>query len=66
MKIILYSTNCPKCKVLNAKLTQKNIEHETITDIDKMLALSIRTAPLLEVDGKRYEFSEAINFINNL
>jgi len=66
LKIILYSTNCPKCKVLKAKLTQKNIEHETITDIDKMLALSIRTAPLLEVDGKRYEFSEAINFINSL
>ena len=24
MEIILYSTNCPKCKILEKKLTEKN------------------------------------------
>ena len=66
MKVILYSTNCPRCKVLKAKLTQKKVEHEVITDIDTMLNLGIRSAPILEVDGKRYDFTQAIDFVNRL
>lgn len=34
--IKLYSTHCPKCKVLTIKLTQKNINFEVIDDIDTM------------------------------
>lgn len=66
MKVILYSTNCPRCKVLKAKLTQKKLDYETITDINVMLNLGIRSAPILEVDGKRYDFTQAIDFVNKL
>jgi glutaredoxin len=35
--ITLYSTGCPKCKVLETKLNNKNIEFNVNTDVDEML-----------------------------
>ena len=32
----LYTTNCPKCKILESKLKAKNIEYNTVTDIEVM------------------------------
>lgn len=65
MKIIFYSTGCPKCSVLKQKLENKNIEFETVTDIDKMLELGIQSAPILSVDGELLKFSDAIKWVNN-
>ena len=33
MEVTLYSTGCPKCKVLVAKLNNKNINYNTILNI---------------------------------
>ena len=65
MEIIFYSTGCPKCSVLKQKLTNKNIEFKTVTDIDKMLELGIQSAPILSVDGELLKFSDAIKWVNN-
>ena len=52
MSIILYSTGCPKCNVLEAKLNSKSIKYEVCTDIEVMQSKGMMTAPNLEVDGK--------------
>lgn len=62
--IVLYSTNCPRCNVLEAKLKAKNINFEINDNIDEMLDLGIMTAPVLSIDGKLLQFKEAIDWIN--
>lgn len=63
MNIILYSTKCPKCKVLEAKLKQNNIGFEEINDADLMVQKGFKSAPVLEVDGAAYGFKEAVEWI---
>lgn len=63
MNIILYSTQCPKCKVLETKLKQSNIKFEEINDIDLMVEKGFKSAPILEVDGAAYDFKEAVEWI---
>ena len=54
--IVVYSTGCPKCGVLERKLNEKSISYEMCTDVDKMLALGITSVPVLDVDGKMMDF----------
>lgn len=63
MSITLYSTHCPKCKVLEMKLKQKNINYEEINDVEVMKAKGFMSAPKLEVDGTIYEFKDAVDWI---
>lgn len=65
MDVKLYSTNCPKCIVLEKKLNQKNISFEEINDIDVMTAKGFMQAPMLEVDGEVMDFKQANDWINN-
>lgn len=63
--ITLYSTNCPKCKVLEMKMKKKNIEFDTYTDVDGMLAKGIKAAPILELeDNTRLDFTTAVKWVN--
>ena len=66
MKIILNSTNCPRCKVLKTKLEQKKIQYEECTDIEEMLKLNIKMAPMLQVDDSLLDFTCAIKWINSM
>ena len=63
-KIILYSTGCPKCNVLKRKLDEKNIKYEIVDDIDKMQEKGFTSAPMLEVDGSIFDFSDAIIWLS--
>jgi protein-disulfide isomerase len=63
--IILYSTNCSRCKVLETKLKNKNIEYETVNDIDTMIDLGIKSAPALCVNNELLSYKEAIDWVNN-
>lgn len=63
--IKLYSTNCPKCKVIGMKLKQKGIEYEEITDVNEMLGLGIKSAPMLSLeDGNLLNFTDAVKWVN--
>lgn len=64
MKIILYTTNCPKCRILEAKLNNKKMEYKIETNIDEMLAKGLMSAPGLEVDGQLMDFVAANKWIN--
>lgn len=61
--IIMYSTGCPKCKVLKSKLDAKNIKYQVVGDVDAILAKGISTVPVLEVDGKLLDFKQAVEWI---
>lgn len=65
MKIIFYSTKCPKCKVLEMKMKKKNIEYEENNDIDLMLSKGIKSAPCLEIDGTILDFKNSVEWVNN-
>ena len=64
MNNILYSTHCPRCEVLEKKLDKKNIAYEVHDDMKEMQALGIKTTPFLVVNGKNYNFMEAIQWVN--
>ena len=65
MNVVLYSTGCPRCKILKSKLDKKGITYSVVDDVDKMLNMGMIVVPVLEVDGVRMSFKEAINWINN-
>ena len=66
MKVTLYSTDCPKCKVLEKKLDDSGVAYETEKDIDIMLEKGFVSAPMLEVDGVVMNFKEGIEWVGNL
>lgn len=63
MNVVFYSTHCPKCKVLELKLKQKNINFEENNDVELMTQKGFKAAPVLEVDGVVYNFKEAVEWI---
>lgn len=65
MNIVLYSTGCPRCKVLEKKLESSGFSYEKCTDVDQMVSMGLREAPVLEVDGVRMEFTTANRWLNS-
>lgn len=64
MNVILYTTHCPKCEVLEKKLKQKNIDFIIETDIKEIISMGFLSAPILKVDEKVMDFSDANKWIN--
>lgn len=65
MNVTFYSTHCPKCKVLEMKLKQKNINYTENDNVEEMLSLGIQSAPALSVDDKIYLFTDAVKWVNS-
>lgn len=63
--IIMYTTHCPQCKVLEKMLNDKKIEYTQITDIDIMKSKGIQSVPYLEVEGELKNFKESMEWIRN-
>lgn len=61
--IILYSTNCPKCKILEKKLIDADIIFVIKDDEDEMIKKGFTSAPMLEVDDKIMDFGEAVKWV---
>lgn len=66
MEIKLYTIHCPKCNVLENKLKSKNIDYIEITDIGTIIEKGYISVPVLEVDDKVMNFTDANTWINNL
>ena len=62
--VLFYTTHCPKCKVLEAKLKEKNIDYIENNNIPEMLARGIEEAPVLIVKDRMMPFAEAIHWVN--
>ena len=63
----VYSTNCPRCRVLLKKLQAANKEFELIEDEDEVLRVAreygIEEVPFVVEDGQLYRFNEMIKRI---
>ena len=66
MEVVLYSTHCPKCAVLEQKLKAKNIEYSEVNDVGAMLDLGFKQAPILKVDNSFLAFTDAVKWINEV
>lgn len=64
MQVTLYSTGCPKCKVLVTKLDSKNINYNVVSDINVIISKGINTVPVLEVDNNLMDFKTAVDWVN--
>ena len=62
-KIVLYTIDCPKCKILERKLKEADIEYEVVKDVDTMMSLGISSAPALKVDENIMVFNDAVKWI---
>jgi hypothetical protein len=70
MKIKLYTTHCPKCRVLEEKLSKTKLEWEVCEDMDELRRTypEIDSVPrlLVERDGNSIlmDFAGAAAFLN--
>lgn len=66
--IILFSTeSCPRCAVLRAKLQKKNIPFEETHNLEEIIALGFRQAPILKINEDTYfDLKQANDYINSL
>jgi len=63
-KVILYTTGCPKCNVLEAKLDSAGVAYTKETDVSQLIKKGFVTAPVLEVNGELMEFKLAVDWVN--
>lgn len=61
--IIVYTTHCPKCKVLEKSLIAANLEYAMVEDVEKILSLGITEVPCMEVNGELMNFKMAMLWV---
>lgn len=66
MKVTLYTTGCPRCRVLESKLNAAGVEYEKVTDKNLMIEKGFVATPMLDIDGETLSFGDAINRVNNM
>lgn len=66
MRIVLYSTGCSRCKMLEARMIEKDIPFEEIDDVDEINRIGITQTPMLKVGDKLMDFSRAIEWIRKM
>ena len=66
MEIKFYTIECPKCMVLEKKMIAKGIKYTKIMDTRVFEEKGIDLFPVIEIDGRLLDFSEAIKYINNI
>lgn len=64
MKVILYSTGCPKCEVLKKKLEIAGVDYDVVNSVETMQELGFQELPKLSVGGMILGFIDAINWVN--
>ena len=66
-EVLLYSTHCPKCKVLAQQLEQKGITYKlkaTTDDLEEIIEKGYKSVPILVVGDNYMDFMKAIEWIN--
>lgn len=60
--IILYSTGCPQCKILERTLHANNVPFTICSDEQKMDELGLKSLPVLSVNGELMTMVQAFNW----
>lgn len=63
--IVLYTIDCPRCKVLEEKLTAAGIRFVKVSDREELAKEGLLDAnfPILKALGKMYSFKEAVELL---
>ena len=64
-KPLLYTIDCTRCKVLENLLNRAGVPYDVCRDKELMISKGMTEAPMLEVDGKLYNFIEARKWLQN-
>ena len=64
MKIILYTIGCDKCDILKEKLESKDIEFTIFDNEEDLKSMGFDKFPVLEVDGTRMDYGDAVKWVN--
>lgn len=68
MRIKMYSTNCPKCRVLAKRYREAGVDFDLIEDekevLEKAKEFGIEEVPFVVADGKLYRFTSAMKDID--
>lgn len=64
--IILYTTHCPMCLMLERKLKEKNIEYIEISNIDEIKEAGVKNVPVLKVDNEMMNSYSAMQWVKNI
>lgn len=62
--IVLYTTGCPKCIVLEKLMHQRNIKYKVEPRKSVMTAKGFQSVPMLEVNGEILDFAAAFSWAN--
>lgn len=62
---IVYSTGCPQCKILLQKIKEKTIPYEIIDDIKIMESKGILSVPVVEYNGKMYNYIDSLKLVRD-
>ena len=66
MNFTLYSKpGCPQCKVLKMKMDAAKVDYKHVEDIEAILALGVKSAPVLMADGVVHCGPEAIKWFTS-
>ena len=58
--VTLYTTHCPKCRILAKKLTMSNIDFTESENIQELIRAGYSMAPMLKLeDGSYLDFKTA-------
>lgn len=63
--IVLYSNGCPKCRVLETKLTAKNVNYIKNENVSEVADMGFQSLPILKVDDNYLSFVEANGWVNS-
>ena len=61
--VILYSTGCPKCEILESKLKISKITYDVVKDKNEMIKNGFKNVPVLKVNNEFLDYYEANNLI---
>lgn len=63
--VILYTIDCPACRVLERKMAAKGITFETVKDEDVLKEKGLTVFPVLELEnGAQLSLREAVEWVN--
>ena len=61
---ILYTIDCPACKILEKKLRDKRIDFTIVNDREILKEKGFVQLPVLSIDGVIMNFKEAVAWVN--
>ena len=65
MTFVFFTNGCPKCKILEERLDEKNIKYEISADPTILKENNLISFPALKVNEKVLSFYEAICFLKD-